>query len=74
MARIRMKRGDQVEVISGADKGKQGRVLAVFPKTNRVLVEGIKMITRHEKPNQKNQQGGKVTKEAPIHVSNVRVI
>jgi large subunit ribosomal protein L24 len=74
MARIRMKRGDQIQVIAGADKGKQGRILAVFPKTNRVLVEGIKMITKHEKPNQKNQQGGKVTKEAPIHVSNVKVI
>ena len=72
--RIRIKREDQVVVISGEDKGKTGRVLAVFPKTNRVLVEGVNMIKRHQRPTPKQQQGGIIEKEAPIHVSNVRII
>ncbi|NNF05137.1 MAG: 50S ribosomal protein L24 [Candidatus Eisenbacteria bacterium] len=70
----RLKREDRVLVISGDDKGKEGRVLAVFPKKNRVLIEGVNMIKRHTKPNQQNQTGGIIEKEAPIHVSNVRVI
>ena len=67
----RVKKGDTVVVISGKDKGKKGIVLNVNPKTDRVLVEGINIVTKHQKANAVNQQGGLVTKEAPIHVSNV---
>jgi large subunit ribosomal protein L24 len=60
-----------VQVISGKDKGKQGVILAAFPKKNRVIVEGVNIIKKHAKPSQENPQGGIITKEAPIHVSNV---
>lgn len=66
-----IRKKDIVVVISGADKGRRGRVLQVYPKTNRVLVEGVNMIRRHTRPNRRNQSGGIVEKEAPIHVSNV---
>ncbi|MCF7803234.1 MAG: 50S ribosomal protein L24 [Candidatus Marinimicrobia bacterium] len=71
---MRIKRGDQVEVIAGNDKGKQGKVLKVFPKKNRVIVEGINFIKRHTRPSQNNPQGGIVEKEAPIDVSNVQLL
>ena len=70
----RVKKGDIVVVISGDDKAKQGRVLRVFPKTERVLVEGINRVYRHVKRSRKNPQGGRLEKEAPIHVSNVQPI
>ena len=68
-----IRKGDTVVVTTGdaRDKGKRGRVLAVYPKKNRILVEGINFVQRHTKPTQSNQQGGIVQKEAPIHVSNV---
>ncbi|HPU97811.1 MAG TPA: 50S ribosomal protein L24 [Candidatus Hydrogenedentes bacterium] len=66
-----IRKKDIVVVISGADKGRRGRVLQVYPKTNRVLVEGVNMIRRHTRPNRRNQSGGIVEKEAPIHISNV---
>lgn len=69
MARI--VRGDEVLVISGNDRGKTGKVLAVFPKRDRVIVEGVNFIKRHTRPTQQNPQGGIVEREAPIHVSNV---
>ena len=69
----RIKKGDNVLVISGSDRGKQGRVLRVFPDKNRLVVEGVNMIKRSTRPSQKNQKGGIIEKEAPIHVSNVRV-
>ena len=71
---MKVMKNDTVLVISGNDKGKRGKVLKVFPKENRVIVEGINFIKRHTRPSQKNQQGGIVEKEAPIHVSNVMVI
>jgi len=61
-------------VIAGNDKGESGRVLAVYPKRDRVLVEGINIRTHHEKPTQENPQGGRMKKEALVHVSNVMVI
>ena len=71
---MKIKKGDTVRVIAGRDKGKDGKVLAAYPKLDKVLVEGINRVTRHEKI-QTNQRGSKsggiVTKEAPIHVSNV---
>jgi large subunit ribosomal protein L24 len=58
-------------VISGKDKGKQGVVLASYPKKDRVLVEGVNVVKKHSKPSQANPQGGILSQEAPIHVSNV---
>ncbi|RXT05357.1 50S ribosomal protein L24 [Ammoniphilus sp. CFH 90114] len=71
--KLHVKTGDTVVVITGKDKGKKGRVLAAFPKENRVLVEGINMVKKHTKPNPANPQGGIVTQEASIHASNVMV-
>lgn len=69
--KLHVKKDDTVMVISGKDKGKKGRVIAAFPRDNRVLVENINMVKRHTKPSQQNQQGGIINQEAPIHVSNV---
>ncbi|KPC97830.1 50S ribosomal protein L24 [Geobacillus sp. BCO2] len=60
-----------MQVISGKDKGKQGVILAAFPKKNRVIVEGVNIVKKHAKPSQANPQGGIIEKEAPIHVSKV---
>ncbi|EWH23386.1 50S ribosomal protein L24 [Bacillus haynesii] len=68
---MHVKKGDKVMVISGKDKGKQGVILAAFPKKDRVLVEGVNMVKKHAKPTQANPQGGILNQEAPIHVSNV---
>lgn len=68
---MHVKKGDKVQVLSGKDKGKQGTILAVFPKKDRVLVEGINMVKKHAKPSQENPQGGILNQEASIHVSNV---
>ena len=68
---MRVKKGDTVVVIAGKDKGKKGTVTKVFTKANRVLVEGVNVITKHQKPNAMNPQGGIVNKEASIHISNV---
>lgn len=65
---------DNVKVLSGKYRGKTGKVLKVFPKENRVIVEGVNIIKRHTKPSQKNQQGGIVEKEATVDASNVMVI
>lgn len=72
--KLHVKKGDNVKVIAGNDKGREGRVLVVFPKRDRVLVEGINMRIHHEKPSQQNPQGGRMEREAPIHISNVMVI
>jgi large subunit ribosomal protein L24 len=72
--KLHVRKGDQVKVIAGNDKGTQGRVLAVFPSRERVLVEGVNMKTHHDKPSQDNPQGGRIRREAPIHASNVMVI
>ncbi|RDY25937.1 50S ribosomal protein L24 [Romboutsia weinsteinii] len=68
---MRVKKGDTVVVIAGKDKGKKGSVVKVFPKANRVLVEGVNVITKHQKPSAMNPQGGIINKEAPVHISNV---
>ncbi len=72
MATSKIKKGDTVQVITGKDKGKQGKVLSV--KDGKVLVEGINQITKHEKPSQRNANGGIVHQEAPIDVSNVMYV
>ena len=69
--KLHVKTGDTVVVISGKDKGKQGKVKAAMPKEGRVVVEGVNMIKRHTKPSQANPKGGIIEKEAPIDLSNV---
>jgi large subunit ribosomal protein L24 len=71
MIKVKIKKGDNVKVIAGKDKGKSGKVLFVDREKNRAIVEGVNMITKHEKPNRTNQRGGIISKEAPIHVSNL---
>ncbi|WP_330695371.1 50S ribosomal protein L24 [Anaerotignum sp.] len=68
---MKLKSGDKVVVISGKDKGKQGKILKVDKKSNRVVVEGVNMIFRHTKPNANNQQGGIIKREGFIDASNV---
>ncbi len=71
---MHIKKGDNVMVISGENKGQQGRVLTVDHKKSRVLVEGVNIISKHAKPNAENPQGGIVKKEAPVHISNLMLI
>lgn len=68
---MKIKKGDKVKVSAGSDKGIIAEVLKVFPKTDKVIVEGVNVVKKHLKPTQANPDGGIVTKEAPIHVSNV---
>lgn len=70
----RIRKDDMVEVIAGKDKGKRGRVVKILPKRGRVVVEGVMMVKRHTKPNQKNAQGGILEKEGSVHISNVMPI
>ncbi|RMI17188.1 MAG: 50S ribosomal protein L24 [Calditrichaeota bacterium] len=70
----KIKKGDTVLVITGDYKGSRGKVLKVFPKENKIIVEGVNLIKRHMRPTQKLPQGGIVEKEAPIHISNVKLI
>jgi large subunit ribosomal protein L24 len=67
-------KNDTVKVVAGNHKGKVGRVLKVFPKANRVIVEKVNLIKRHTRPRSQQDQGGIIEKEAPIHVSNVMLI
>ena len=71
MSSLKIKKGDTVKVITGKDKEKEGKVLSVNVKKNTVIVEGVNMVTKHQKPSAQNQQGGIVTNEAPIDISNV---
>ena len=70
----KIKKGDMVQVITGKDKGKEGKVIAVNKKNNTVLVEGANMITKHAKPSMQNQQGGIIHQEGPIDISNVMYV
>jgi large subunit ribosomal protein L24 len=71
---LKIKKGDTVKVIAGKDKDKEGKVIAVNAKTNKVTVEGINMVTKHTKPSMANQAGGIVQQEAPIDMSNVMYV
>ncbi|MBE9498071.1 MULTISPECIES: 50S ribosomal protein L24 [Streptomyces] len=74
---MRIKKGDLVQVITGKDKGKQGKVIVAYPREDRVLVEGVNRVKKHTKAGQTargSKTGGIVTTEAPIHVSNVQLI
>lgn len=70
----KIKKGDRVVVLAGKDKGRQGNVLKVMPKDERVVVEGLNMVQRHTKPTQGDPQGGIKNKEAALHVSNVAIV
>ena len=74
MATSKIKKDDLVKVIAGKDKGKEGKVLSVDTKNNKVLVEGVNMVSKNSKPSMTNQQGGIIEKEAPIDISNVMYV
>ncbi len=74
MATLKIKKGDTVKVITGKDKDKEGKVLSIDRKTERIIVDGINKITKHVKPSAANQNGGIIQKEAPIHISNVMYV
>ena len=71
---MKVKVGDLVKIIAGQDKGKEGKVIATLKNKDKVVVEGIHIVKKHQKPNNMNQTGGIFETEAPIHVSNVKVI
>ena len=74
MKKFNIKKGDTVYVNAGNDKGKTGKVLEVLRDKDRVIVEGVNMVSKHTKPNPKAPQGGIVKQEAPIHISNVNLV
>lgn len=74
MATSKIKKDDLVQVITGKDKGKSGKVLSVDTQNHKVLVEGVNMVSKHSKPSMTNQQGGIIEKEAPIDISNVMYV
>jgi large subunit ribosomal protein L24 len=71
---LRIKRGDQVRVVSGKHRGQEGKVMAVYPESNRVVIENVNTIKKAERPTQQNPRGGFSEREASIHASNVRVL
>ena len=72
--KLHIKKGDTVYVLAGESKGKQGRVLEVLRTTNKAVVEGINMVSKHTKPNAKSPQGGILKKEAAVHISNLMLV
>ena len=74
MKKLHIKKGDNVYVNAGNDKGKTGKVLSVIPDKDRAIVEGINMVSKHTKPNANQPQGGIIKREAGIHVSNLQLI
>ncbi len=74
MTKFKIKTGDTVRVITGDNKGQEGKVLQVLVAKNRVLVEGVNMVSKHKKPSATNPQGGIEKMEAPIHISNVMLV
>lgn len=72
--KLHIKKGDTVVAIAGEYKGQKGKVLEIIRKTERAIVEGINMVSKHTKPNAQNPQGGIIKKEAPIHISNLQLV
>lgn len=72
MAKLKIKKGDNVVVLTGRDKGKHGEVVKVFPADNRVIVQGVNTVRRHQKQTP-GKEGGIISKEAPLHVSNIAI-
>ena len=74
MSKLHIKKGDTVYVSTGKDKGKTGKVIKVFVEEQRAIVEGLNIVSKNQKPNAKNPQGGIIKMEAPIHISNLNVV
>ena len=74
MGKMKLKKGDNVQVIAGAAKGSTGAILKIMALTNTALVEGVNMVKKHNKPSAQNPQGGITEKEAPIHISNLALV
>ncbi len=74
MGKMKLKKGDNVQVIAGAAKGSTGAILKIMAPTNTALVEGVNMVKKHNKPSAQNPQGGITEKEAPIHISNLALV
>jgi large subunit ribosomal protein L24 len=74
MSKLKLKKGDTVKVISGEARGQQGKIITIDLKKSRAIVEGVNMISKSEKPNAKNTNGGIVKKEGPIHISNLMFV
>lgn len=72
--KVHIKKGDTVKILTGEDRGKQGRVLSIELDKNRAIIEGVRMVSRHTKPNAKDTKGGILKKEAPVHMSNLMLI
>lgn len=72
--KLRIKTGDTVRVISGNDRGKSGEVLEVYSRLNKAKVEGVRMVTKHQKPSAENTEGGRTQEEALIHISNLMLV
>jgi large subunit ribosomal protein L24 len=73
-AKFKIKKGDKVQIIAGEDRGKEGEVTAVMPKDEQVIVSGCKIAKKAVKPSEKNKEGGFISKEMPIHISNVKKV
>ena len=74
LIKLHVKKGDTVVVLSGKDKGKQGKVISAMPKAGKVVVEGVNKVKRHSKPSLKVPQGGIITKEMPLHACKVQLV
>lgn len=74
MAGLKIRKGDKVQVLSGKDKGKTGTVSRALPEKDKVIVDGVNVAKKHQKPTQAIQQGGIIDKDMPIHVSNVAIV
>lgn len=72
--KLKLKTGDTVRIISGDHKGTEGKIIRVLREKNKAIIEGVNMVSKHEKPSAKNPQGGIVKMEAPIHISNLALI
>lgn len=74
MTKIKLKKNDIVVVLAGTSKGKEGKIIKVIPSTNRAIVEGVNMVSKHTKPNAANPQGGIIKQEASINISNLMLV
>ena len=74
MAKLKLKKGDTVKVISGESRGQEGKIISISTKNERVVVEGVNMISKHTKPSAKNANGGIVKQEGTIHISNLMFV
>ena len=74
LIKLHVKKGDTVVVLSGKDKGKQGKIISAMPKAGKVIVEGVNKVKRHSKPSLKVPQGGIITKEMPLHACKVQLV